>query len=119
VGLERRPLSLVKITEELFQGNSGSGLENRKLNLLNLLKLALTSPTRVGRSGGIVRACGLKPRSLFFVVVIVDRPLGFYKSKVRLNHWDHWEDQDVGGWTILKWILDRMGWWGLDRSGSG
>jgi hypothetical protein len=23
---------------------------------------------------------------------------------------DHWEDQDVGGWTILKWILDRMGW---------
>jgi hypothetical protein len=20
---------------------------------------------------------------------------------------DHWEDQDVGVWTILKWILDR------------
>jgi hypothetical protein len=20
---------------------------------------------------------------------------------------DHWEDQDVGGWTILKWILLR------------
>jgi hypothetical protein len=20
---------------------------------------------------------------------------------------DHWEDQDVGGWTILKLILDR------------
>jgi hypothetical protein len=20
---------------------------------------------------------------------------------------DHWEDQDVGEWTILKWILDR------------
>jgi hypothetical protein len=19
---------------------------------------------------------------------------------------DHWEDQDVGGWTILKWILN-------------
>jgi hypothetical protein len=27
---------------------------------------------------------------------------------------DHWEDQDVGGWTLLKWILDRMGWCGLD-----
>jgi hypothetical protein len=26
---------------------------------------------------------------------------------------DHWEDLDVGGWTILKWILDRMGWIGL------
>jgi hypothetical protein len=28
---------------------------------------------------------------------------------------DHMEDQDVGGWIILKWILrDRMGWYGLD-----
>jgi hypothetical protein len=23
---------------------------------------------------------------------------------------DHWEDQDVGGWTILKWILREIGW---------
>jgi hypothetical protein len=29
VGLEPGPLSLVRIIEELFQGNSGSGLENR------------------------------------------------------------------------------------------
>jgi hypothetical protein len=29
VPLERGPLSLVMIIEELFQGNSGSGLENR------------------------------------------------------------------------------------------
>jgi hypothetical protein len=29
---------------------------------------------------------------------------------------DHWEDQDVGGWKILNWILEgyRMGWYGLD-----
>jgi hypothetical protein len=27
---------------------------------------------------------------------------------------DHWDDRDVGGWTILKWILDRMEWYGLD-----
>jgi hypothetical protein len=20
---------------------------------------------------------------------------------------DHWKDQDVGGWTILNWILER------------
>jgi hypothetical protein len=20
---------------------------------------------------------------------------------------DHWEDQDVGGWAILKWIFER------------
>jgi hypothetical protein len=35
---------------------------------------------------------------------------------------DHWEDQDVGGWTILKWILERydgMEWIGLDSYGSG
>jgi hypothetical protein len=31
VGLERGPLILVMITEELFQGNGGFGLENRKL----------------------------------------------------------------------------------------
>jgi hypothetical protein len=27
---------------------------------------------------------------------------------------DHWEDQDVGGWTILKWILREIGWHGMD-----
>jgi hypothetical protein len=26
---------------------------------------------------------------------------------------DHWEDLEVGGWKILKCILDRMGWYGL------
>jgi hypothetical protein len=29
---------------------------------------------------------------------------------------DHWEDQGVGGWTILKWIFERedgMIWIGL------
>jgi hypothetical protein len=29
VGLERGPLILMRIIEELFQGKSGSGLENR------------------------------------------------------------------------------------------
>jgi hypothetical protein len=29
MGLERGPFSLVRIIEELFQGNGGSGLENR------------------------------------------------------------------------------------------
>jgi hypothetical protein len=22
--------------------------------------------------------------------------------------------QDVGGWVILKWVIDRMGWYGMD-----
>jgi hypothetical protein len=28
---------------------------------------------------------------------------------------DHWEKQDVGGWTILKWILREIGWDAADR----
>jgi hypothetical protein len=27
---------------------------------------------------------------------------------------DHWEDQDVGGWTVLKWILREIGWDDMD-----
>jgi hypothetical protein len=27
---------------------------------------------------------------------------------------DHWEHLDVGGWTILKWILREIGWDGMD-----
>jgi hypothetical protein len=27
---------------------------------------------------------------------------------------DHWEDKDVGGWTILKWILREIGRDGVD-----
>jgi hypothetical protein len=26
---------------------------------------------------------------------------------------DHWEDQDVGGWAILKWIIE-IGWDDID-----
>jgi hypothetical protein len=26
---------------------------------------------------------------------------------------DHWEDQNVGGWTILKWIFREIGWDGV------
>jgi hypothetical protein len=35
-------------------------------------------------------------------------------DKMHIGYWweiqkerDHWEDQDVGGWTILKLILER------------
>jgi hypothetical protein len=27
---------------------------------------------------------------------------------------DHWEYQDVGGWTILKRVLREIGWDGVD-----
>jgi hypothetical protein len=36
------------------------------------------------------------------------------RSGMHIRYWweiqkgrDHWEDQDVGRWTILKWILER------------
>jgi hypothetical protein len=33
--------------------------------------------------------------------------IGYWWEKQKIR--DHWEDQDVGGWTILKWILEREG----------
>jgi hypothetical protein len=39
-----------------------------------------------------------------------------YRILVGKPERDHWEEQDVGGWTILKWILERhdgMVWFGL------
>jgi hypothetical protein len=38
-----------------------------------------------------------------------------------VGHWwesqkerDHKEEQDLDEWIMLKWILDRMRWYGLD-----
>jgi hypothetical protein len=31
--------------------------------------------------------------------------VGFWWGSQKLK--DHWEDQDVGGWRILKWIRER------------
>jgi hypothetical protein len=38
------------------------------------------------------------------------RHIGYWRESQKER--DHWEDQDVGGWTILKWILER--WDGVD-----
>jgi hypothetical protein len=40
-------------------------------------------------------------------------------SGIHVGYWweSHKEDQDVGGWTLIKCILERldgMGWYGLD-----
>jgi hypothetical protein len=39
------------------------------------------------------------------------------RGKMHIGYWwesqkerDHWEDQGVGGWTILKWISEEIGW---------
>jgi hypothetical protein len=60
VSLERDPLSLASTIDELLERkSSGSGLESRDPDHATRLypqKLALTSPTRGGRSVGIVRS---------------------------------------------------------------
>jgi hypothetical protein len=77
VGLERGPLSLVRITEELLEWkSSGSGQEIRindrgdplrwPRDTLYPQKLALTSPTSGGRSVGIVRLRTKDHRVSFF-----------------------------------------------------
>jgi hypothetical protein len=62
----------------------------------------------------------------FFLLYIFPNVHSRGRRGLHIGYWwesqkerDHWEDQDVGGWTILKWILDRMGWCGLDWYGSG
>jgi hypothetical protein len=37
------------------------------------------------------------------------------RRRIHIGYWwesqkkrDHWEDEGVGGWTILKWILERQ-----------
>jgi hypothetical protein len=67
MGLERGPLSLVSTIEELLERkSSGSGLESQDYGrrdpsrwprgTLHPQKLALTPPTSVGRSVGVVRS---------------------------------------------------------------
>jgi hypothetical protein len=82
VDLERGPLSLVRIIEELFQGNSGSVIENRNKRPWGFValttrrplsaKLALTSLTSGGRSVGIVRL-RTKTTEIVFCFVILHK----------------------------------------------
>jgi hypothetical protein len=81
VGLERGPLSLVSIIEELLGRNSsGSGLENREYgrgdplrwprDTLYPQKLVLTSPTCGDRSVGIVTSYRLDDRGVGVGVLV-------------------------------------------------
>jgi hypothetical protein len=38
--------------------------------------------------------------------------IGYWSESQRER--DHYEDQDVGGWLILRWILERLEWGGVD-----
>jgi hypothetical protein len=100
VGLEveRNPLSLMSLTEELLGRNgSGSGLENREYGRGDALcwprdtlypqKLALTSTTSGGRSVGIVR---LRTKTTEFVLVFVNSQLPGQKLICNLKTVNAW-----------------------------
>jgi hypothetical protein len=84
VGLERSPLSLVRISKELLDWKS-SGSGSRKLRLTAVgtrcadhvttsirRKLALTSPTCSGRSFGVVRLRTKATEFIFLVYCVLD-----------------------------------------------
>jgi hypothetical protein len=49
-------------------------------------------------------------------VALMGKKMNACRLLVGKRERDHSEEQDIGGWTILKWVLllDRMGWCGVD-----
>jgi hypothetical protein len=86
VGLERGPLNLVSIIEELLgRKSSGSGLENREYGHRDpslttwyplSSKLAVTSPTSGGGSIGIVRSRTQATKCVLFELCLYSTLLG-------------------------------------------
>jgi hypothetical protein len=73
----------------------------------------------------VIKACFLSTLSNLTDTVAVVRWAGHVarmgRRGMHVGYWwesqkerDHWEDQDVGGWTISKWILREIGWDGVD-----
>jgi hypothetical protein len=96
VGLERGPFSFVRIIEELLERKVAARVQKTEINGREEslrwprdtpypLKLALTSAKSGGRSLGIVRACGLKPRSWFLFVCIRAKNVRNQSCRTNLN----------------------------------
>jgi hypothetical protein len=58
--------------------------------------------------GDVIEASSIKHATSFcstYPTYCIAIMISIIKNNDYFN--DHWEDQDVGGWTILKWILER------------
>jgi hypothetical protein len=97
VGLERGPLSLVSTIEErLERKSSGFGVESREYGLrdpprlprgtLYPQRLVLTSPTRGGRSVGIVLSRTQVTEFVLSCLVVVPLPPGKNPIAVQFNN---------------------------------
>jgi hypothetical protein len=42
-----------------------------------------------------------------YIISHIDQRIGTLRISVSEEVRDHWEDLDVGWWTILKWIVER------------
>jgi hypothetical protein len=106
--LERGPLSLVRITEELLEWkSSGSGIENRESTAVGIRcaghatpsirkRLAITSPTSGGRSVDIVR---LRTKTTEFVWGS-SLFSWVHEVSVEIVHF-HTVRRQIDGWTCL------------------
>jgi hypothetical protein len=123
VGLERGPLSLVRITEELLEPkSSGSGYRKPRLTAMGiccaghvtrcLQKLTLTSPTSGGRSVCIVR---LQTKATEFSLVLVSytgcprrNVPDFGRAFLMLKYTDITKNTYVPSWTVTEIMAREM-----------
>jgi hypothetical protein len=47
----------------------------------------------------------IKPRRMRLSGHVAGMHIGYWSESQKVR--DHWEDLDVGGWTLLKWILEK------------
>jgi hypothetical protein len=116
VGLERGPLSLVSITEELFEWKN-SGSESRKPRLpavvtLYQQKFALISPTSCGRSVSIVRLRTKSTEFSFLMKYIaVDNVcryhlrLSWHLTHIKMKLWIHILRVDGSTYRIIFFLF--------------
>jgi hypothetical protein len=65
----------------------------------------------------VKNACSFTSTITYFSIALcVTDEMGTNVGKrgIHIGYWweiqkerDHWEDEDIGGWRILKWILER------------